>query len=85
MTPEVTVTTSSRIELAAGQITPSGDTLQVELIQPAGNPPAVLITWPAAPSVINTDPRGLASVAVSVVRVLAEAQARLAKIRSSRL
>src|SRR5512133_3254114 len=42
--------------------------------QPAGSPPAVLITWPAAPSVTNTDPRGLASVAAAVVRVLAEAQ-----------
>jgi hypothetical protein len=30
-------------------------------------------------------PRGLASVAAAVVRALAEAQARLAKIRSSRL
>jgi hypothetical protein len=76
---------SSRIELAVDHITPSGDTLQVVLIQPSGSPPAVLITWPAAPSVINTDPRGLASVAAAVVRVLAEAQARLAKIRSSRL
>jgi|SoimicmetaTmtLAA_FD_contig_81_83274_length_910_multi_1_in_0_out_0_2 hypothetical protein len=81
MTPEVTVTTSSRIELAAGKITPSGDSLQVELIQPGGSPPAVLITWPAAPSVTNTDPRGLATVAAAVVRVLAEAQARLTKIR----
>jgi hypothetical protein len=76
---------SSRIELAASQITPSGDTLRVELIKPAGSPPAVLIIWPAAPSVTNSDPRGLASVGASVVRVLAEAQARLAKIRSSRL
>jgi hypothetical protein len=82
MTADVTVTTSSRIELAAGQITPSGDTLRVELIKPAGSPPAVLIIWPAAPSVTNTDPGGLASVAVSAVRIMAEAQAGLAKIRS---
>lgn len=75
------MSTSSRIELAAGQITPSGDTLRVELIKPAGSPPAVLIIWPAAPSVTNTDPGGLASVAAAVVRVLAEAQARLTKIR----
>jgi hypothetical protein len=79
------VSTSSRIELAAGQITPGGDVIRVELIRPAGNPPAVLITWPAAPSVTNTNPKGVASVAAAVVRVLAEAQARLAKIRSSRL
>jgi hypothetical protein len=31
MSPEVTVTTSSRIELAAGKITPGGDSLQVGL------------------------------------------------------
>jgi hypothetical protein len=68
---------SSRIELAASQITPSGDTLRVELIKPAESPPAVLIIWPAAPSVTNSDPRGLASVGASVVRVLAEAQAQL--------
>jgi hypothetical protein len=73
------------MELAAGQITPSGDTLRVELIRPAGNPPAVLITWPAAPSVTSTDPRGLAGVAASVVRLLAEAQARLAKDQAKRL
>jgi hypothetical protein len=79
------VPTSSRIELAAGQITPSGDPIRVELVKPAGSPPAVLITWPTAPSVTNTDPKGLAAVAASLVRILAEAQARLAKIRSSRL
>ena len=79
------MSTSSPIELAAGQITPSGDTLRVELIQPAASPPAVLIIWPAAPSVTNTDPRGLASIAASAVRIMAEAQARLAKIRSKRL
>jgi hypothetical protein len=77
------MSTSSRIELAVGQITPSGDTLRVELIKPAGSPPVVLIIWPAAPSATNTDARGLASVAASVVRVMAEAQARLAKIRST--
>ena len=57
-------------------------TVRVELIKPAGSPPTVLITWPAAPSVTNTDPRGLASIAAALVRVLAEAQARLAKINT---
>ena len=51
---------SSRIELAAGTITPSGDTLQIELIRPVGNPPAVLIISPAAPSVTNTNPKAIA-------------------------
>ncbi|HET9303086.1 MAG TPA: hypothetical protein VFO20_09945 [Propionibacteriaceae bacterium] len=72
---------SSRIELAAGQITPSGDTIRIELIRPADNPPAVLITWPAASSVTNADPRALANIATAVVRIMAEAQARLTKIR----
>jgi len=76
------LSTSSPIELAAGQITPSGDTVRIELIRPADNLPAVLITWPAASSVTNADPRGLANTAV--VRIMAEAQARLAKIRSKR-
>jgi hypothetical protein len=79
------VSTSSRIELASGQITPSGDTVRIELIRPADNPPAVLITWPAASSVTNADQRGLANIATAVVRVMAEAQARLAKIKSKRL
>jgi hypothetical protein len=79
------VSTSSRMELAAGQITPSGDTLRIELIRPADNPPAVQVTWPAASSVTNADPRGPANLATAVVRIMAEAQARLAKIRSKRL
>ena len=78
------MSTSSRIELAAGRITPSGDLIRVELVKPAGSPPAVLIAWPVAPSVTNTHPRGLAGIATSIVRVMAEAQARLAKIRSEK-
>ena len=71
---------SSRIELAAGTITPSGDTLQIELIRPVGNPPAVLIIWPAAPSVTNANPKAIANVATAAVRVFGQAQARLAKL-----
>jgi hypothetical protein len=69
------VSPSSRIELAAGTITPSGDTLQIELIRPVGNPPAVLIISPAAPSVTNTNPKAIANVATAAVRVFGEAQA----------
>ena len=76
------MSTSSRIELASSTITASGDLIRVELIQPAGSPPAVLITLPAAPSVTNAEPKALASVATSVVRVFADAQARLAKINT---
>jgi hypothetical protein len=58
--------------LAAGQITPSGDTVRIELIRPADNLPAVLITWPVASSVTNADPRGLANLATAVVRIMAK-------------
>ena len=58
------------------------DRLTVELHQPTSGPPAILIKWPTQPSVTGTDPKGLASGAASVVRIMAEAQARLAKIRS---
>jgi hypothetical protein len=84
MTLEVTVAISSPIVLAAGEVT-RVDRLTIELHQPTGSPPAILIKWPSQPSVTSTDPNGLASVAASVVRVMAEAQARLARIRSSRL
>jgi hypothetical protein len=70
--------------LASGQIT-KADALRVELHQPPDTPAFVLLRWPEHPSVTDTDPRGLASVAAAVVRVLAEAQAQLAKIRSKRL
>lgn len=52
------------------------------MIKPACSPPVVLIIWPKARIVTNTDPKGLTSVAASVVRVLAEPQARLTKIPS---
>jgi hypothetical protein len=84
MTPEVTVTTSSPIVLAAGEVT-RADRLTIELHQPTGSPPAILIKWPTQPSITSTDPKGLANVAASVVRIMAQAQARLAKTRSSRL
>ena len=66
---------------ASGQVT-QADRLTIELHRPTGNPPAILIKWPTQPSITSTDPKALASVATSVVRVLAEAQARLAKINT---
>jgi hypothetical protein len=41
-----------------------------------------LIKWPPARSVVEPNPKALASVAVSVVPVLGEAQAALAKMGS---
>jgi hypothetical protein len=75
------VSTSSPIELASGQIT-RADRLSVELVKPPDMPPAVLIKWPPARNVVESNPKALASVAASVVRVLGEAQAALAKMGS---
>ena len=69
---------SSPIVLASGRLTRSGDTLTVELHRLTGSPAFVLLRWPPAPTVCNANPKAVASVAASVVRTLAEAQARLA-------
>jgi hypothetical protein len=73
------VTASSRITLARGNIS-GNDELSVELIQPPNMPPAVLIRWPAAPSVLAPNPKEIANVASAIVKAMAEAQARLAKM-----
>ena len=39
---------------------------------PCQQPPAVLIIWPAAPSIIDANPRAIANVAAAAVRVWAE-------------
>jgi len=68
--------------LADGQITPSGDSIQVDLIQPGGLPPTVRVTWPAKPTIVQ--PRRFAEVAGAVVRVLAGASSKLARIKASK-
>jgi hypothetical protein len=75
------MTTSSPIVLAAGQIT-RADRLTIGLVKPPDMPAAVLIKWPPARSVVEPNPKALASVAASIVRVLGEAQAALAKMGS---
>jgi len=72
---------SSPVELASGQLT-AADSLTVELIEPTGLPAAILIKWPAAPSVVAPNPRALANVASAVVRILAGAQAKVATIKA---
>jgi hypothetical protein len=66
--------------LASGQITPS-DALRVELHQPIGSPAFVLLVWPAAPSVTNANPKAIATIAATTVRIMAAAQARLATLK----
>jgi hypothetical protein len=74
---------SKSTTLAAGQIT-SADTITIELVKATDTPPAVLICWPKAPSVIAPNPQALAAVAAAMVHVMAEAQAELTQIRRRR-
>jgi hypothetical protein len=64
------------IELATDTIPRSGDTLQIKLIRPPSNLPAVLITWPAAPNITDASPRAIANVAAAAVRVWAKLNTR---------
>ena len=68
--------------LASGQIT-AADQLTVELVQATETPDAILLRWPAAPSV--TDPRKFAAVANAITAILAEARARLATFKAGEL
>jgi hypothetical protein len=62
------------LTLASGRITNS-DVVRVEYVKPDSNPPVILINWPPQPSVIEPNPKALAAIATSVVRIMAEAQA----------
>jgi hypothetical protein len=77
------VEASSRIELARGTLN-RHDQLTIELVQPSDALAAVLVKWPAAPSVLAPNPQALASIATAMVRVMAEAQATLAQLRRRR-
>jgi hypothetical protein len=68
--------------LAAGAITPSGDTIKVELVTPDGMPATIKITWPPQPTVC--DPRRYAEGAAVAMRLLAQASNLLARIKASR-
>ena len=71
--------------LAAGQIT-RNDRLTVELVQQHADTPAVVVIhWPQAPSVLSPSARDLAGATRLIVRILAEAQAKLAAIKAGQL
>ena len=74
---------SSPVVLASGQVT-SADLLRLELHRPLDAPAFVLVRWPEAPSVLSPTPKTIANAAAALVRVLADAQAKLATIRSWR-
>ena len=84
MTWEVTVSQSSTVVLASGAINRAGDVLTIELHRPADNPAFVLLRWPPSPTVCNSHPQALVSMASALVQLLATAQATLAKMRAER-
>jgi hypothetical protein len=69
-------------QLSSGHINQSGDTVSVELVEPADAPPAVIIRWPAAPAI--TTAARYNEVASTVMRMLASASTELARIKASR-
>ena len=71
---------SSPIVLAAGRVT-RADMLRVELRRPIGSPSFVLVVWPTGPIVTYANPKALANIAAAMVRLMAEAQARLATLK----
>jgi hypothetical protein len=75
------ISMSKVTELASGQITRT-DALTIDLVQPTDMPPAVLIRWPVAPSVLAATPRAIAKVAAALMRIMADAQTRLAGTKS---
>ena len=68
--------------LASGAINPSGDLIEVDLIQPADNPSVIMIRWPNAPTI--TTPGRYNEVASTAMQLLAEASTRLARINARR-
>jgi hypothetical protein len=64
--------------LAAGQI--NHDHLSVELVEPAGIPPMVKITWPLQPTIV--DPKAFGDVAATVAQLFARAHIVLAALRA---
>ena len=66
--------------LAVGAVNKS-DRLVVELVQRPDTPDAILIKWPAQPTV--TDPAKLTATVAAIVRVLGTAQIELAARRAA--
>jgi hypothetical protein len=62
--------------LATGQLT-EVDGLSVELHRPHNEAAFVMILWPPRPTEIPADPKVIAAVTATIVKILAEAQTRL--------
>ena len=67
--------------LASGLIN-GHDRLTIELVQPPDMPAAILLRWPAKPSI--TTPDGYGNAAATAMQVLAAAVVELAAIRAWR-
>jgi hypothetical protein len=74
---------SKQTTLGAAQITPSGDRLTIELIQPNETPATVVFRWPPAPSVAT--PKEMDRVVAVTMSVLAAARVKLSQIRADGL
>jgi hypothetical protein len=68
--------------LSTGHITPSGDMINVESIEPDRVPPVVRVTWPTAPTIAT--PSRFNAVAAEAMKILAYASTRNAQIRAQR-
>ena len=71
---------SKQTTLASSQITPSGDTITVELVAPDDFPAVVSITWPASPTIL--DPKLFGDTAAGIVRMFSAAHIELARIKA---
>ena len=60
----------------------NSDALTVQLVQPANEPPRILIVWPPYTSV--TTPAKYAEVAAAAMRVLANGVTELSRMRASK-
>jgi hypothetical protein len=72
---------SSPTVLANGHIN-GADSITVELVEPDETPAAVLVKWPAKPTVLH--PHRFPDTAALVVRMFSEAHIALAAIKARR-
>jgi hypothetical protein len=72
---------SKTTTVGEAQVTPSPhDVIEIQLVEPAGMPPTVTITWPLQPTVIN--PEKFGELAGALVKMFSEAHVTLARLRA---
>jgi hypothetical protein len=72
---------SQTTQLASSQITPT-DSITVELVEADETPAAIIVRWPAKPTVCH--PRRFPDTAAHLARLFAEAATTLAGIKAKR-